>query len=74
MITEELLRFVPLGVTLVAVVAILGVANYAIRRNLTGELSVRKQALMLVLPSAMRSSGAWKVWLRPLKRPATTTI
>lgn len=43
------IQFLPLAMTLAVVGILLFAANWAIRRNLTGELSVRRQALMLVL-------------------------
>ncbi len=52
MITQSLLLFLPLAITLAVVTAVLFVTNFAIRRNLTGELSVSRQATMLALTGA----------------------
>ena len=49
MVAEDLIQFVPLAVTAGIVFLVLAVANHFIRRNLTGELSVGRQALMLAL-------------------------
>jgi len=52
MTPESFLPYIPVVVITAIVVAILWTANYLIRRNLTGELSVRKQSLMLCLSGA----------------------
>lgn len=46
---HDLIAFLPAAITLAAVIGILAFANYLIRRNLTGELSVGKQAFMLLM-------------------------
>lgn len=51
-VVSNLMLFLPGLITLVGVIFVLGLINYLIRRDLTEELSVSRQLLMLCLTSA----------------------